>query len=217
MIHLLRLVALVDEPRQHVPVVDGEVVALTVDVGRDHGREVASVLLLPYGQSTKKIKSWHNEVQIKSKMTCRPHFHDSQVHRKSNGNGDMSFPCRRYGWREVIHKAPDELMPTIAEEMPCTVDCTKYLVATVEDVDHTLGVRVTLVAGVGRAVVDHHLIDGVGSLVREDTGRQARYKLFHLVDPAALHDVVVDENVLTEELYLVLEVAEQPADLMDEI
>lgn len=100
--------------------------------------------------------------------------------------------------------------------MPSTVDCMKYLVATVEDVDHTLGVRVALVAGVGRAVVDHHLVDGVRSLVREDTGRQARYQLLHLVDPAALHDIVVDENVLTEELYLVLEVAEQPADLMDE-
>lgn len=100
-------------------------------------------------------------------------------------------------------------------EMPFSVNCIKYLVATVEDVDHTLGVRVALVAGVGGAIVDHHLIDGVRSFVGEDTGGEARYQLVHLIDPAALHDIVVDENVLTEELYLVLEVAEQPAHLVD--
>lgn len=55
-VHLLRLVALVDEPREHVSVVDGKVVPLTVDVGRDHGSEVAAVLLLSYGQSTNKVQ-----------------------------------------------------------------------------------------------------------------------------------------------------------------
>lgn len=35
-----------DESREHVAVVDGEVVALAVDVGRDDRRKVAPVLLL---------------------------------------------------------------------------------------------------------------------------------------------------------------------------
>lgn len=43
---LLRLVALVDEPREYVAVVDGEVVPLAVDVGRDDRCEVAPVLIL---------------------------------------------------------------------------------------------------------------------------------------------------------------------------
>lgn len=88
------------------------------------------------------------------------------------------------------------------------------LVAAVEDVDHTLRVRVSLVASVRGAVVDHGLVDGVGGLVGEDARRQARHQLDDLVNPAALHDVVVDEDVLAEELHLVLEVAEQPSHLM---
>lgn len=44
--YLLSLVALVDKSREHVAVVDGKVVSLTVDVRRDHRREVAPVLLL---------------------------------------------------------------------------------------------------------------------------------------------------------------------------
>lgn len=86
-----------------------------------------------------------------------------------------------------------------------------HLVTAVEDVDHTLRVGVPLVADVRGAVVDHGLIDGVGGLVGEDARRQARHQLLHLVDPAALHHVVVDQDVLAEKLHLVLEVAEQPS------
>lgn len=46
MIHLLSLVTLVDKTRKHVAVIDGKVVTLAVDVGRDYRREVASVLFL---------------------------------------------------------------------------------------------------------------------------------------------------------------------------
>lgn len=93
--------------------------------------------------------------------------------------------------------------------------CAKAnLVAAVEDVDHALRVRVPLVARVRGAVVDHGLIDGVRGLVGEDARRQAGYQLHHLVDSAALHDVVVDDDVLAEELHLVLEVAEQAPDLI---
>lgn len=56
--------------------------------------------------------------------------------------------------------------------------------------------------------MDHCLVDGVGGLVGEDARRQARHQLNDLENPAALHDVVVNEDVLAEELYLVLEVAE---------
>lgn len=59
----------------------------------------------------------------------------------------------------------------------------------------------------------HGLVDGVRGLVGEDTRRQARHQLLHLVDAAALHDVVVDQNVLSVELHLVLEVAEKTPNL----
>lgn len=90
----------------------------------------------------------------------------------------------------------------------------RHLVAAVEHVDHALGVRVPFVAGVRRAIVHHGLVDGVGGLVGEDARRQAGHQLLHLVDPAALHHVVVDEDVLAEELHLVLEVAEQSPHLL---
>lgn len=64
------------------------------------------------------------------------------------------------------------------------------------------------------AVVHHGLVDGVSGLVREDARRQARHQLHDLENPAAFHDVVVDEDVLPEELHLVLEVAEQASNLM---
>ena len=47
-LYLLGLVALVDEPGKNMAVVDREVVPLAVDVGRDHGREVATVLVLSW-------------------------------------------------------------------------------------------------------------------------------------------------------------------------
>ena len=86
-----------------------------------------------------------------------------------------------------------------------------HLVAAVEDVDHALRVGVPLVTGVRGSVVHHGLVDGVGGLVGEDARRETRHQLLHLVDPAALHDIVVDENVLAEKLNLVLKVAEQPS------
>lgn len=46
MSYLLGFVALVDESREHVAVVDGKVISLSIDVRRDHGREVAAVLIL---------------------------------------------------------------------------------------------------------------------------------------------------------------------------
>lgn len=90
-----------------------------------------------------------------------------------------------------------------------------YLITTVEDVDHTLCVSVAFIADVRGAVVYHSLIDGVRGLVREDAGRQAGHKLFNFVDPATLHDVVIDEDVLTKKFHLVLEVAEQTAHLLE--
>lgn len=59
----------------------------------------------------------------------------------------------------------------------------------------------------------HRLVDRVCRLVREDASRQARHQLLHLVDAAALHNVVVDQNVFAEEFHFVLEVAEQTANL----
>lgn len=44
----------------------------------------------------------------------------------------------------------------------------------VHDIDHALGVGVSVVGVVGRSLVNHGLVNGVCSLVREDAGGQAR-------------------------------------------
>lgn len=65
----------------------------------------------------------------------------------------------------------------------------------------------------GGSVVHHRLVDRVRRLVGEDARGQTRHQLFHLVDAAALHHVVVDQNIFAEELHFVLKVAEQPSHL----
>ena len=107
-------------------------------------------------------------------------------------------------------------------------------VAPVEDIDHALGVRVSLVRRVRRPVVKllarptlrcqscagggcgvrvlaahHGLINGVRGLVRKDARGQARHQLLHLELTAALHDVVVHQRVVAVELHVVREVVEQ--------
>ena len=58
-----------------------------------------------------------------------------------------------------------------------------------------------------RPVVNHRLVDRVGRLVRKNTGRQTANQLFHLEDPAALHDVVVQQDVLPIEIHLLSQVS----------
>mmetsp|Transcript_12391 Transcript_12391/g.26985 ORF Transcript_12391/g.26985 Transcript_12391/m.26985 type:complete len:677 (+) Transcript_12391:166-2196(+) len=91
------------------------------------------------------------------------------------------------------------------------------LVAVVEHVDHPLRVRVARVRVVGRAVVHHRLIDGVGRLVREDARGEARDALLHTVDAAALQDIVVDQGVVAVEVHLLPQVVEEATDLRREV
>lgn len=51
----------------------------------------------------------------------------------------------------------------------------------VHDIDHALGVGVAIVGVVGRTLVNHGLVNGVGGLVRENAGRQARNDLLDLL------------------------------------
>mmetsp|Transcript_8941 Transcript_8941/g.28386 ORF Transcript_8941/g.28386 Transcript_8941/m.28386 type:complete len:451 (+) Transcript_8941:113-1465(+) len=108
--------------------------------------------------------------------------------------------------REVVVLAEDVRRDDRGELAPVLVG-----VAPVQDVDHALGVGVSLIRRVRRAVVDHRLVDRVRGLVGEDAGRQARDQLLDFVDPAALHHVVVDQHVLPIELHLLRHVREQPA------
>ena len=75
-------------------------------------------------------------------------------------------------------------------------------VGAVHSVDEALGVGISLVGGVGRSVVQHGLVDGIGRLVGEDAGGEEGHELLDLVDAAVLHDIVVDESVLAVELDL---------------
>lgn len=63
----------------------------------------------------------------------------------------------------------------------------------------------------------HSLIDRVGRLVREDAGGKARHELLHLVNAAALHDVVVHECVVAVELHIVGQVVEQPTNKRSQV
>lgn len=50
----------------------------------------------------------------------------------------------------------------------------------VHDIDHALGVGVTVVGVVGRTLVDHGLVNGVGGLVGENASGQAGDDLLDL-------------------------------------
>jgi hypothetical protein len=67
------------------------------------------------------------------------------------------------------------------------------------------------VGAVGGTVVDHGLIDGVSSLIREDTGRKARDELLDTELVRALDDVVVHRKVVVVELDGLSHVDEQAA------
>mmetsp|Transcript_11598 Transcript_11598/g.41722 ORF Transcript_11598/g.41722 Transcript_11598/m.41722 type:complete len:247 (-) Transcript_11598:200-940(-) len=133
---LFTQVSAVDQPRDHVRVLEVEVIVLPEDVRRDHGRELHPVLV--------------------------------SIH-------------------SVLH------------------------------VHHALRVRVPLVAKVRRAVVDHRLVDRERRLVRENARAEARHELFYVSLVALLEDVVVHDDVVPPELYLVLHIREQTADLGGEV
>eukprot|EP00636_Phaeomonas_parva_P015482 CAMPEP_0118859466 /NCGR_PEP_ID=MMETSP1163-20130328/5700_1 /TAXON_ID=124430 /ORGANISM="Phaeomonas parva, Strain CCMP2877" /LENGTH=351 /DNA_ID=CAMNT_0006793057 /DNA_START=339 /DNA_END=1393 /DNA_ORIENTATION=+ len=125
------------------------------------------------------------------------------------------------GQISLVHEARDDVALLDAEVVIGPVDVRGHdarelaavlvLVAAVHDVDEALGVGVALVALVRRAVVDHGLIDGVGRLVREDARAQAGHELLDAELAAALHDVVIDEDVFPEEVDLAALVREEAA------
>lgn len=96
-------------------------------------------------------------------------------------------------------------------------------VQTIEHLDHTLRVRISLVRKMGRTVVHHGLVDGIRRLVRENASRQAGNEFLHLRVTeeqwhhleltAQLHHVHVHDDVVIVKLDLVLHVVEQAADL----
>lgn len=59
-------------------------------------------------------------------------------------------------------------------------------VQTVKNLDHTLSVRIAFVGEVRRTVVHHRFVNGIGSLVGENAGRETRDELLHLA--ISLHD-----------------------------
>lgn len=85
------------------------------------------------------------------------------------------------------------------------------VVRVVQNVDHTLRVRVAEVRRMRRAVVHHELGDRVGGLVREDAGGQAGDALLHLVLERRTEYVVVHLTVQSKEVQIVRHVAEQTA------
>ena len=84
-------------------------------------------------------------------------------------------------------------------------------VSSVHHVQHALGVAVAEVAVVGRSVVDHGFVDGVGGLVRKNAGGQTRDDLFDAKFVTEPQDVLVHFHVLGEEVEVGTHVVEQPS------
>ena len=76
------------------------------------------------------------------------------------------------------------------------------------NVDHPLGMSVSEVTLVREAEVDLGLIQWVGDLVGKDTCREARDDLLDASFMRRVQDIVVDEDVVTEEGKLVFHVLE---------
>jgi len=87
------------------------------------------------------------------------------------------------------------------------------VVSAVHDIDHALGVRVTVVGVVRRTLMNHGLVNGVRGLVRENAGRQARNDLLDTKLLGVVQDVVVDEQVVAEVVEISSHVAEETANL----
>lgn len=80
------------------------------------------------------------------------------------------------------------------------------------DIHESLSVSVTEVALVGRTEMDLGLVKRVLDLIGEDTGGETRDELGDLVLVGGFEDVVVDEEVITEEGELLSHVSEKTSD-----
>ena len=80
-----------------------------------------------------------------------------------------------------------------------------FSICTVHGINETFCISVSFVGWMGWSIVEHSFIDGVGCLIRENTSGEHGNKFLHLVDAAQLHDVVIDEGVLSVEFNLLHE------------
>ena len=90
-------------------------------------------------------------------------------------------------------------------------------VGTVHRIDQPFGVGVSFVTGMWWSIVQHGLVDGIGCLVGEDTGTEKGDQFLDLVNAAALHNVVIDENILAKEFDLLAHVGKQTSDLGSQV
>jgi hypothetical protein len=77
------------------------------------------------------------------------------------------------------------------------------IVALVEYINHSFRVGIARVGFVGRAVVNHGLINRIRGLVREYASGKARHKLRHFEVLATFHNVVVNKHILSVKFDLV--------------
>jgi hypothetical protein len=82
-------------------------------------------------------------------------------------------------------------------------------VGSAHGINEPLGVGISLVTGVRWSVMQHGLVDGIGGLIGEYAGAEETDEFLDLVDAAAFHDIVVDENVLAKELHLLTHVGKE--------
>ena len=95
----------------------------------------------------------------------------------------------------------------------CEVASILLRIKTIHHLNHALGIRVALIRIVWRTIMDHRLIDRIGSLIREDASRETRNQLLHLKFTAQFHHIHVHNDIIIVKLYLVGHVVKQAANL----
>mmetsp|Transcript_3980 Transcript_3980/g.7942 ORF Transcript_3980/g.7942 Transcript_3980/m.7942 type:complete len:396 (+) Transcript_3980:66-1253(+) len=88
-----------------------------------------------------------------------------------------------------------------------------FRISTVQSVNQTLRVGISLVGRMRGSIVKHAFINRISGLVGKDTSRKEGNQFFDLVDSTAFHNVVVDEDIFTKEFHLVFHIGKQTTDL----
>jgi len=77
-----------------------------------------------------------------------------------------------------------------------------FRIGTIQCIDEAFGIGISLIGWMRRSIVKHGFVDGIFGFVGENACGEEGNEFFHLVDSAAFHDVIIDDDVLTVKLNL---------------
>jgi hypothetical protein len=85
------------------------------------------------------------------------------------------------------------------------------------NIDHTFCIGIAKVRVVRRPIVDHGFIYGIGGLIGEDAGRKTGYDFADFKFPRAFQDIIIHEEVVTEERCRLFHVLKESTDTSSEM